>query len=133
MNREFAIGNTANYDEWLIEQLRDPEEALSYLEAAIEEYSVDNDFIALRYATLNCFRAQYSLLRPKSPIGVDLESLEHDRDFTPDPLVIDWTSNITSSNVLPESGGLGKNLEPAVHHREQSPSKDLVGVSVTYE
>lgn len=133
MNREFAIGNTANYDAWLIEQLRDPEEALSYLEAAIEENSVDNDVIALRYATLNFFRAQYSLLTPKSPIGVDLESLEHDRDFTPDPLVINWTNNISSSVVLPENRGLGKNPEPAVHHREQSPSKALVGVSVTYE
>ena len=133
MNREFAIGNTANYDEWLIEQLRDPDEALSYLEAAIEEYSVDNDFIALRYATLNFFRAQYSLLRPKSPIGIDLETLEHGRDFTPDPIVINWTNNIDSSVVLPENRGLGKNKEHAVHHREQSPSKALVGVSVTYE
>ena len=28
--------NTGDYDEWLIEQLKDPEEALVYLEAALK-------------------------------------------------------------------------------------------------
>ena len=46
MDRDFVLANTSSYDEWLIEHLTDPQEALSYLEAALEAYEEDGDTIA---------------------------------------------------------------------------------------
>lgn len=56
MNREFILENTGSYDEWLISRLRNPKEAMEYLDAAIELYNEDNDanalFIALVSVTI---------------------------------------------------------------------------------
>jgi len=41
MNKDFILKNTRSYDEWLIEHLKDPEEAQTYLGASLEEYEKD--------------------------------------------------------------------------------------------
>ena len=133
MNRDFAIKNTGNYDEWLIEQLKDPEEALSYLEAALEEYREDNDFTALRYAALNFFRAQYSLLKPKNLTGIDISIIEQSRNFTPYPKLINLSQDLSYSDALIGNLGLSKNEEPTVKYLDRIPSKALVDVGITYE
>ena len=76
MNKDFVIKNTRNYDEWLIEQLKDPEEALAYLEAALEEYIADNDVNALGCAVLNFFHAQYLTLQLTSLTGIYINNFE---------------------------------------------------------
>lgn len=50
MNKNFILQNTRSYDEWLIEQLKDPKESLSYLEAAFDAYQKDGDTTALQIA-----------------------------------------------------------------------------------
>lgn len=43
MDRETILKKTGSYDEYLIESLRDPEEAAAYLQVALEEYQEDGD------------------------------------------------------------------------------------------
>jgi hypothetical protein len=50
--------NTRNYDEWLVEHLKDPEEAQAYLEAVFEEYEKDGDTTALLLALRSVAQAQ---------------------------------------------------------------------------
>lgn len=46
---------TGNYEEWLINSLKDKKEAAAYLQIALEEYQKDNNtealLLALRYVT----------------------------------------------------------------------------------
>ncbi len=58
MNRDFILKNTRSYDEWLIERLKDPEEARGYLEASLEEYEKDGDTMALLLAMRDVAQAQ---------------------------------------------------------------------------
>jgi probable addiction module antidote protein len=58
------------YDEWLIESLEDPEEARLYLQAAFDEYKVDNDLDVLLQAIWAYAKAQgVSDLAKKSKIN----------------------------------------------------------------
>jgi DNA-binding phage protein len=58
MNKDFILKNTRSYDEWLIEHLKDPEEAQTYLEASLEEYEKDGDTTALLLALRSVAQAQ---------------------------------------------------------------------------
>ena len=50
MNKDPILKNTQSYEEWLVEQLKDPKEAHFYLEAALEAYEEDGDTTALLLA-----------------------------------------------------------------------------------
>ena len=59
-----------NYDEWLIESLKDPEEAKLYLKAAFEEYEKDKDLEILLHSIWAYAKAQgVSDLARKSKIN----------------------------------------------------------------
>ena len=58
MNKDFILQNTGSYDEWLIEQLKDPKESLAYLEAAFDAYEKDGDATALQIALQSVAEAQ---------------------------------------------------------------------------
>ena len=77
MNREFVLNNTASYDEWLIRRLGNPEEAMNYIDAAIELYNEDNDANALFIAVVNVTMAT-------ARIEELLEDLLKDIDITRD-------------------------------------------------
>lgn len=50
MNKEAILKHTTSYEEGLIDDLKDPEEAKAYLEAAFETYEKDGDTGALLLA-----------------------------------------------------------------------------------
>jgi len=85
MNEAFVMENTGDYDEWLIEQLKDPEEALVYLEAALEAYEEDSDDTALMHAVLSVARAQNCLRKLAAQTGIDIDSLERSLHVIPSP------------------------------------------------
>ena len=85
MNRAFVMENTGDYDEWLIEQLKNPEEALVYLEAALEAYEEDSDDSALMQAVLSVARAQNCLLKLAAQTGIDIDNLERSPYVMPSP------------------------------------------------
>ena len=59
-----------NYDEWLIESLKDPKEAKLYLKAAFEEYDKDKDLDILLHSIWAYAKAQgVSDLAKKSNIN----------------------------------------------------------------
>ena len=132
MNREFVFENTGNYDEWLIEQLRDPEIALSYLETALEEFEADNDFNALRIATLNFFRAQYFRIKLGNSTGIEERTLEQSLEFTSCQYLFDLSQDLSFSDTSLGNRGLSKSKEPNVHNLDRFPSEGLVDIGVIY-
>ena len=54
------MARTRDYQEALLEALKDPEEAKVYLEVALEEYEQDNDKEALLLALRNVTAAIFS-------------------------------------------------------------------------
>lgn len=53
MSKRKILENTASYQESLLNSLRDPIEAAAYLQAAFDEYQLDNDFQAFLLALRN--------------------------------------------------------------------------------
>ena len=76
MNRDFVLRNTSNYDDWLIERLKDPKEALSYLEAALEAYEEDSDTTALLLALRSVAYAQDRIGILTKGTGISRELLD---------------------------------------------------------
>ncbi len=58
MNKEAILKHTTNYEEELIEDLKDPEEAQAYLEAAFGAYEKDGDTGTLLLAMRDVAEAQ---------------------------------------------------------------------------
>ena len=76
MNRDFVLANTSSYDEWLIKHLTDPQEALSYLEAALEAYEEDGDTIALLLALRSVAYAQNDIEKLAKRTGMSRDVLD---------------------------------------------------------
>ena len=76
MNKDFVLQNTGSYDDWLIEQLRDPKEALTYLEAALEAYEEDSDATALLFALRSVANAQDCIGQLTKRTGISQEALD---------------------------------------------------------
>lgn len=62
MNGDFGFGRMKSYDEWLVEKLRDPRRALSYLKSEYEEFEIDGDVEALKNALPIYLRSQQHVL-----------------------------------------------------------------------
>lgn len=62
MNRHFEFSRMKSYDEWLVEKLRDPKRAFSYLKSEYEEFEIDGDVEALKNALLIYLRSQRHVL-----------------------------------------------------------------------
>ena len=58
MNRDDILKHTTKYEDELIEDLKDPEEAQAYLEAAFDAYEEDSDTQALLLAMRDVAEAQ---------------------------------------------------------------------------
>ncbi|MFI4937464.1 MAG: addiction module antidote protein [Candidatus Berkiellales bacterium] len=58
MSRRKILENTASYQDNLLNSLRDPKEAAAYLQAAFDEYQLDNDFHAFLLAIRNVTKAR---------------------------------------------------------------------------
>lgn len=57
-SKDFLAKNTLDYQEELIKSLRDPEQAISYLKVALEEYEQDGDSEFFLLALRNIAEAQ---------------------------------------------------------------------------
>jgi DNA-binding phage protein len=58
MDNKTLQNDTGSYDEFLLEQLKDPQEARAYLEASLEAYEEDGDTAALLLAIRDVATAQ---------------------------------------------------------------------------
>ena len=76
MNKDFVLENTGSYDDWLIERLKDPREALSYLEAALEAYEEDSDTVALLLALRSVAYAQGRIGKLTAGTGISRDLLD---------------------------------------------------------
>jgi len=75
MDKEFILKNTRSHNEWLIEYLKDPEEAQNYLEASLEEYEKDGDTTALLLALRSVAQAQDGIGQLATRTAVSREHL----------------------------------------------------------
>lgn len=75
MDRKTVIKNTGSYDEFLLEQLKDPEEARAYLEASIEAYEEDGDTAALLLAMRDVAKARGGIRKLAERTGMSREYL----------------------------------------------------------
>ena len=66
---------TKPYNTWLIKHLSDPEEALTYLEVAVEEYESDGDKHAFLKALRNIAEAQGGIGALAQKTGLNREHL----------------------------------------------------------
>lgn len=63
------------YDEYLIETLKDPNEAEGYLNASLEAYMEDNDAAALMLSLEHLARAKYSITEVSKQTGIPRQNL----------------------------------------------------------
>jgi probable addiction module antidote protein len=75
MNRRKVKKLTGSYDEWLVESLRDKQEAAVYLQVAFEEFQKDDDIEALLLALRYVAEAQGGLGRLARKTHLNRESL----------------------------------------------------------
>ena len=75
MNKDFILQNTESYDEWLIQHLKNPEEAQAYLEASLEAYEEDGDTTALLLALQSVAHAQGGVDKLAKQTGTSSEHL----------------------------------------------------------
>jgi probable addiction module antidote protein len=66
---------TGSYEEWLIESLRDQEEATAFLQAAFEEFQKDGDTEALLLSLRHVAEAQGGMSRLARTTRLNRESL----------------------------------------------------------
>lgn len=71
MNRDYIRNNTSDYHEKLIESLQDKEDAMAYLEVALEEYEDDGDTNAFMMALKNVVEAQGGIGMLSKKTGLD--------------------------------------------------------------
>ena len=77
MNRHFGSGRMKSYDEWLVEKLRDPMRALSYLKSECEEFEIDGDVEALKNALSIYLRSQEHVLHSSVHAGTYIHGFGH--------------------------------------------------------
>ena len=77
MNRHFGFGRMKSYDEWLVEKLRDPKRALSYLKSEYEEFEIDGDVEALKNALSIYLRSQQHVLNSHVHAGTCIYDFGH--------------------------------------------------------
>lgn len=134
MIKDFIIENTGDYDEWLIERLKEPEEARAYWEAAFEAYKEDNDGYALYCAAMNVCQAHYPALNPMIPIGICVNIFEQCQNSIPNPTPPDFLQNVPSVDLARGSDdrGLSKRGKPIIQNVDRIQSGDLVDIGVIY-
>lgn len=71
MNKKYIHKNTSSYHEKLIESLHDKDEAMAYLEVALEEYEEDGDSQTFMFALKNVVEAQGGVGLLSKKTGLD--------------------------------------------------------------
>jgi len=75
MNRETALKHTTSFKENLKKALKDPKEALAYLEAALNAYEADSSTSALLLAMRDVAEAQGGIGQLAKRVGITREHL----------------------------------------------------------
>lgn len=88
MNGEFGFGRMKSYDEWLVEKLRDPKRALSYLKPEYEEFEIDGDVAALKHALSIYLRSQQHALNRHVHAGTHICDSGHFQSLAARSLLI---------------------------------------------
>ncbi len=73
MNKDFILKNTRSYEDGLIEDLKDPEEAQAYLEATLNAYEEDGNTDALLLALGHVAKAQGGIGQVAKRTGMSRE------------------------------------------------------------
>ena len=75
MNKQKLLDNTSSYQENLLNSLRDSNEAAAYLQAAFDEFQLDNDFQAFLLALRNVTNAQGGIAELAKKTNLNRQSL----------------------------------------------------------
>jgi probable addiction module antidote protein len=75
MNKKTLLKTTGSYEEFLLEQLKDPKEAAAYLEASLDAYEEDGDTAALLLAMRDVAKAQGGIAKLAERTGINREYL----------------------------------------------------------
>jgi len=75
MRKKHIKSLSGNYEEWLIESLRDKEEAAIFLQVALEEFQKDGDVEALLLSLRHVVEAQGGIGRLSQKTRLNRESL----------------------------------------------------------
>jgi probable addiction module antidote protein len=75
MTKRKILQNTGNYEEWLIDSLKNKKEAANYLQVALEEYQDDGDLEAFLLALRHVADAQGGLGKLSKKTHLNRESL----------------------------------------------------------
>ena len=67
--------NMGNYEEWLVNSLKNKKEAATYLQVALEEYQTDGDLEAFLLALRHVAEAQGGIGKLSKKTHLDRESL----------------------------------------------------------
>jgi probable addiction module antidote protein len=119
MNREQALKHTTSFKADLLEDLKDPEFAQHYLEAALDDYDEDGDTESLLLAMRDVAEAQGGVRELSKRVGVTREHLYK---------VLSSKHNPQLNNLLSIVAGLGfrVRLEPRDVAAEQTAAPQSV-------
>jgi len=119
MNKEAILKHTTSYEEELIEDLRDPEEAQAYLEAAFEAYEKDGDTEALLLAMRDVAEAQGGIGELAKRTSISRQHLYDILASKHNPRLDNWLSILSAL-------GFRVRLERQKVASETAPSRDEV-------
>ena len=95
MNKEAILKHTTSYVDELLEDLKDPEEAQAYLEAAFESYEEDGDTDALLLAMRDVAEAQGGIGRLAKRTSISRQHLYEILASKHNPGLDNWLSILT--------------------------------------
>ena len=75
MSKQKIMCDTIGYEDALLNALKEPEEAAAYLQAAFDEYQLDNDFQAFLLAIRNVTQAQGGMAKLAKKSHLNRQSL----------------------------------------------------------
>ena len=86
MDLDFVLKNTSSFQEYLIEQLKHPEEARAYLEVALEDYEEDADVNELLAAIQDVAEAQGGIEKI-AELGFDIRLERQETSIKQEPVI----------------------------------------------
>ena len=117
MNKEAILKHTTSYEEELLEDLKDPEEAQAYLAAAFEAYEEDGDTKTLLLAMRDVTEAQGGIGQLAKKTAISRQHLYEILAGKHNPGLDNWLSIISSKwgpcNTYPHAMAVGKSNNAA--------------------
>jgi probable addiction module antidote protein len=126
MNKEALLKHTTSYEEELLEDLKDPEEARGYLEAAFESYEGDGNTESLLLAMRDVAEAQGGIGELAKRTAVSREHLYEILAGKYNPRLDNWLNILSGLGFRVRlerqeeliSSGKEVSGEPALAHKE---------------